>query len=83
MDHLHGEFDAEPGRGEERSEHLRSRRIRTYLVVFDHPRKVSVDRKKVNNICSLLYFVYYYYYYYISVIVIYLYIVMMISSCKV
>jgi hypothetical protein len=54
MDHLHGEFDAEPGRGDERSEHLRNRRIKTYLVVFDHPRKVSATESACFVAAALL-----------------------------
>ena len=44
LDHLHGEFDTEPARGDQRNASLANQQISTYFVVFQHPRKVGKYR---------------------------------------
>ncbi|CAI9735925.1 adenylate cyclase type 1-like [Octopus vulgaris] len=39
LDHLHGEYDTEPGYGSERNSYLRHHNIETYFIKAKHPRK--------------------------------------------
>ena len=45
LDHLHGEYDVEPGYGVERNGKLRG--IETFLIIANHPRKVRNGAGKV------------------------------------
>ena len=52
LDHLHGEYETEPGHGGERNSYLKHHNIETFFIKSKHPRKVS--EKKLLFIYSFL-----------------------------